>query len=68
MQQIGVTIMSDQNLTRSRKGASGVLFIGFILLGLAAGFFLENIAAGLFAGLGIGFIAMGIMRAITGEW
>lgn len=60
--------MSDQNLTRSRKGASGVLFIGFILLGLAAGFFLENIAAGLFAGLGIGFIAMGIMRAITGEW
>jgi hypothetical protein len=60
--------MSENYQTRSRKGASGVMLIGFVLFGLAAGFFLENIAAGLFAGLGIGFIAMGIMRAITGEW
>ena len=60
--------MTEQNLNRSRKGASGVLFIGFIIFGLAIGFFLGNIAAGLFAGIGVGFIAMGIMRAITGEW
>jgi hypothetical protein len=41
---------------------------GFIILGLAVGFFVGNVAAGLFAGLGIGFIAMAITRAITGEW
>ena len=60
--------MAYENQHRSRKGASGLFFVGFLILGLSAGFFLENIAAGLFAGLGVGFIAMAISRAATGEW
>lgn len=60
--------MSDESQERSRKGASGLFFVGFLILGLAVGFFVGNVAAGLFAGLGVGFIAMAISRAITGEW
>lgn len=60
--------MSTDTQGRSRKGASGVMFVGFIILGLSVGFFVGNAAAGLFAGLGLGFIAMAITRAITGEW
>ena len=51
-----------------RKGAAGVIFVGCLILGLAAGFFTGNIVAGLLGGLGVGFVAMGITRAITGEW
>ena len=50
------------------KGAAGVIFVGFLLLGFAVGFFTGNLVFGLFGGLGVGFIAMGIARAITGEW
>jgi hypothetical protein len=60
--------MSDDKQERSRKGASGLFFVGFLILGLAVGFFVGNIVGGFFAGLGIGFIAMAISRAVTGEW
>ena len=60
--------MSNNTQERSRKGASGLFFVGFLILGLAVGFFVGNVAAGLFAGLGVGFIAMAISRALTGEW
>ena len=53
---------------RKGKGAAGVIFVGFLLLGFAVGFFTGNLVFGLFGGLGVGFIAMGIARAITGEW
>ena len=53
--------------TRNR-GASGVIFLGCLLLGLAVGFLIGNVVVGLFGGLGVGFIAMGIARAITGSW
>ena len=49
-------------------GASGVIFVGCLILGLAVGFFIRNIVFGLFGGLGVGMIAMGIARAVTGEW
>ncbi len=60
--------MSEVKQERSRKGASGLFFVGFLILGFAVGFFVGNVAAGLFAGLGVGFIAMAISRAVTGEW
>jgi predicted lipid-binding transport protein (Tim44 family) len=50
------------------RGASGVIFVGCLLLGLAVGFLIGNIVAGLFGGLGVGLIAMGIARAVTGSW
>ena len=60
--------MSNYTQERSRSGASGLMFVGFLILGLAVGFFLGNIVAGFFAGLGVGFIGMAITRAITGQW
>jgi len=61
-------IMSTNNQERSRKGTSGLVFVGCLILGLAIGFFVENVVGGLFVGLGIGFIAMAIARAVTAEW
>jgi hypothetical protein len=60
--------MSGDKQERSRKGISGLFFVGFLMIGFAIGFLTGNISAGLFAGLGVGFIAMGIARYITGEW
>ena len=56
-----------QQVTR-RKGIAGVIFVGCLMLGFAAGFLIDNIPAGLFAGLGVGFIAMGIASYKTGAW
>ena len=61
-------VMSGEKQEPQRSGISGVVFVGFLLLGLAVGFFIGNIPAGLFGGLGVGFIAMGITRYKTGEW
>ena len=60
--------MSNNTQERSRKGASGLFFVGFLILGFSVGFFTGNIVGGLFAGVGIGFIAMAISRAVTEEW
>ena len=60
--------MSSEKQEPKGKGAAGVIFVGCLLLGFAVGFFTGNIVFGLFGGLGVGFIAMGITRAITGEW
>ena len=60
--------MSNDKQERSRKGTSGLVFVGCLILGLAIGFFVENVVGGLFVGLGVGFIAMAIARAVTGEW
>ena len=62
------TAMASEKQSPTGKGASGVVFVGCLLLGLAVGFVTGNIMAGLLGGLGVGFVAMGIMRARTGEW
>ena len=51
-----------------RKGISGLVFVGCLMIGLAVGFVVSNIVAGLFGGLGVGFIAMAIVRYKVGEW
>jgi predicted lipid-binding transport protein (Tim44 family) len=63
-----VLVMSNDKQERSRKGASGLVFVGCLILGIALGFLIGNMAGGFFVGLGVGFIAMAIVRAITGEW
>jgi len=60
--------MSDMKKDSGRSGATGLVFVGCLILGFVVGFFLENVALGLFGGLGVGFIAMAIMRTITSEW
>jgi len=60
--------MSSEKQDPERKGISGLVFVGCLMLGLAIGFLIGNITVGLFGGLGVGFIAMGIVRYKTGEW
>lgn len=46
--------MTDKN---EEKWKAGSLFIpGGVLLGFGIGFLINNVAAGMFAGLGLGFI------------
>lgn len=52
----------------SRKGIGGVVFVGCLMLGFAGGLLLDDIALGVFMGLGIGFIAMALVRYATGHW
>jgi len=62
------TAMANENQKTDRSGVSGLVFVGCLLIGMAIGFLIGNVAAGLIGGLGIGFIAMAIVRAITGQW
>lgn len=60
--------MASEEQGPQRKGISGVVFVGFLLIGLAVGMLTGNTASGVIGGLGVGFVAMGITRYITGEW
>jgi hypothetical protein len=61
-------VMSNEKQEPSRKGISGLVFIGCLMLGLAIGLLTGNVAAGLIGGLGVGFLGMAIARYSTGEW
>jgi hypothetical protein len=63
-----VRVMANEQQKPDRKGVSGLVFVGCLMIGLAIGFLIGNVAAGLLGGLGVGFIAMAIARYITGEW
>ncbi|MGB3716288.1 MAG: hypothetical protein WA996_17845, partial [Candidatus Promineifilaceae bacterium] len=60
--------MSDEKQKSKKSGTSGLVFVGCLILGLAIGILTGNTAVGLLGGLGVGFIAMAIARALTGEW
>jgi predicted lipid-binding transport protein (Tim44 family) len=60
--------MSSEKQEPKRSGVSGLVFVGCLILGLAIGFLIGNMPVGLFGGLGVGFIAMAIVRYQTGEW
>lgn len=57
---------SEKNeLRRKTNGVSGLVFVGCLLLGLAAGFLIGNFVVGILGGLGVGFVLMAI--AMSGE-
>jgi hypothetical protein len=60
--------MSSENQKPSRQGISGLFFVGCLLIGLAIGILTGQVAVALLGALGVGFIAMGIARYVTGEW
>lgn len=60
--------MTNNKQEPKRTGISGLVFVGCLMIGLAIGFLIGNIAAGVLGGLGVGFIAMAIARYLTGEW
>lgn len=61
--------MSEQHQEApSRKGASGLVFVGCLLIGLAIGIATGEVAAALIGALGVGFIGMAGVRVFTGQW
>jgi len=60
--------MASENRGPGRSGTTGLVFVGCLMLGLAAGFLIGNLPAGVLGGLGVGFIAMAVARYVTGEW
>ena len=61
-------MVASEGQEPKKKGISGLVFVGCLMIGFAIGFLTGNIVAGLFGGLGVGFIAMAIVRYRTGEW
>lgn len=52
----------------SRTGVSGLAFVGCLMIALALGLLYGNMATFVLGGLGVGFILMGLVRAVTGQW
>lgn len=60
--------MENQNnqMEEKRKNArkvGGLLFVGCMFIGMAAGWYFGNLKTGLFAGMGIGFVLMAVSYA-----
>lgn len=49
-------------MAKKKDDAGGLAFIGFLMLGIAAGILFNQTAAGTMAGLGFGFLAMAFIR------
>jgi hypothetical protein len=60
--------MSNEKQGSNRKGISGLVFVGCLMIGLAIGLLTGNVAVGLIGGLGVGFFALAAVRYGTGEW
>ena len=60
--------MANEAKEPRRKGISGLVFVGCLMIGFAIGFMTGHVVVGLFGGLGVGFIAMAIVRYKLGEW
>ena len=43
------------------KKAGGLLFVGCMFLGMAAGWYFDRMNIGMFAGMGVGFIMMAVV-------
>jgi len=55
--------MDKENKTRST--VAGVILVGCMFIGIGLGFLFKEIPTGLFIGMGVGFIGMGIAYAVV---
>lgn len=60
---INGNIMDDKPKKSRSDSAGGLVFVGFIMLGLGLGLYFDNAAVGLFIGLGSGFVVFGLIKA-----
>ncbi len=60
--------MANEDEESGGRGISGLVFVGCLMVGFAVGFVTGQLTAGIFGGLGVGFIAMAIVRYKTGDW
>lgn len=47
---------------KKKDDSSGLVFVGIFFLGMAGGFIMGNVPAGVFVGLGAGFLGMFYVR------
>lgn len=60
--------MAEEKGKQSKKmEVGGLVFVGCIVIGMGVSFALDNMPVGLFIGLGVGFIAMALIRFKTGS-
>ncbi len=50
--------MSKEGEPKKRKGLSGLLLAACAIIGMGIGFAFDEVAVGIFIGLGVGFLAM----------
>lgn len=53
---------------KRRRGVTGLAIPGGLLLGMGIGFLVDDVVAGMFIGLGGGFLLMIALRIATGDW
>lgn len=51
---------NDEDGKKAAQKVGGLLFVGCMFLGMAAGWYFGDIRIGLFGGMGIGFIMMAV--------
>lgn len=57
--------MENDNKNKSKIG--GIVFVGCLFIGLALGMYFNNTGVGVLMGLGVGFLAMGLVMGTTGR-
>lgn len=60
--------MADKDKERKQAGLSSYVFVGCLIIGVGVGIGLDLMPAAVIIGFGVGLIAMGIARYITGKW
>ncbi len=53
--------MAKKNEEEERKKAAGVFIPAGLFIGFAVGFLIDNVAVGMFGGLGFGFLLFGLI-------
>jgi hypothetical protein len=54
---------NDNNKKKETEKIGGLLFVGCMFLGMAAGYYMDRMIIGLFAGIGLGFILRAVVLA-----
>jgi len=57
----------DKEKSKKRNEVPGYFFVGCVVTGMGISFALGNMPVGLFIGIGVGFITMGLMRFKAGQ-
>ena len=58
---------NDKEQSKKSNEIVGYVFVGCIVIGMGISFALGNMPVGLFIGVGVGFVAMAVIRFKTGQ-